>query len=776
MKTQYASFISDCPPFDLLPDNEIMSIEGQITELPLTKGHILSVQGRTKIDKIYIIKNGVLELYYEKFGKKTLTGELTPGSIFGGISILMNSGISVRSVVAKEDAILYIIDGKIFIDICNRYKNFYEYFVNTFSRHMLNESYATIIATSQAFLFLSQTVPFSFLSKNELKKTASRIETIHYPENTMLFIQDKTEMDALYIIQKGAVERYYGDGNKKTLRGILGEGDVYGGISILLNKGISVRTLKTIENTYFYKLSKNHFLEICKQYQAFTEYFTDTFGKRMLDRSYAAIITQTSMPKTADIGFLDQPVKNFFQKKLVTCGVDTSIRNAANLMSQHRVSSIFIKTIKQNFVGVVTDNDLRRKVVASGYDIDKCVADIMSSPLQTISNDAMVFEALMIMMQKNIKHLAVSDTKGHVSGIITNQDLLTAQGQSPFYLMHEIFAAKDKKEIFNKHKQLPKIIQGLINSGAKAKNINRLITTISDASLYKIIEFALDELGPPPANFIFMTLGSEGRREQTLKTDQDNAIIFDDQPENSRNRAGAYFLKMGEKVCNWLDQAGYDFCKGNVMAKNPQWCQPLSIWKDYFSSWIFNADPEDLLQASIFFDFRGVYGDMRIVNDLRSYLFDSLVGWAGFFRNLTENALHFKPPIGFFRNFVVESRGRHRNVFDIKKAMMPIVDFARIYALKHNIIETNTQERLIQLRRKKIISRHEYDELEQSYSFLMQLRFVRQITAIIEEAAAADNYVNPRKLSRIEQTMLKEIFKRTEKFQAKLGFDFIGIN
>ncbi len=776
MKTQDVSFISGCPPFNLLPNNEIMTIGGQITELPLTKSHILSVQGKTKIDKIYIIKNGALELYYEKFGKKTLTGKLITGNIFGGISILMNSGISVRSVVAKEDTILYVIDGKIFRDICNRYKHFYEYFVNTFSKRMLDESYATIVATNQAFLFLSQTVPFSFLPRNELEKIASRIETCHYPENTILFIQDKTEMDALYIIQKGAAERYYGYGDKKTLRGILGEGDVYGGISLLLNKGISVRTLKTIENTYFYKLSKNHFIAICEQYPSFIEYFTDTFGKRMLDRSYAAIITKTSLPKTADIGFHDQPVKNFFQKKLVTCGVDTSIRNAANLMSQHRVSSIFIKNPKQHFVGVVTDNDLRKKVVASGYDIDKPVSDIMSSPLKTISNEAMVFEALMTMMQKNIKHLAVSDTNGRVSGIITNQDFLTAQGQSPFYLMHEISAVTDKKEIFNKHKQLPKIIQGLINSGAKAKNINRLITAISDASLYKIIEFAIDELGPPPANFIFMTLGSEGRREQTLKTDQDNAIIFEDQPKHSGDRAGAYFLKMGEKVCNWLDRAGYDFCKGNVMAKNPHWCQPLSIWKGYFSKWIFNADPEDLLQASIFFDFRGVYGNPQIINDLHSYLFDSLVGWAGFFRNLTENALHFKPPIGFFRNFVVESRGRHRNVFDIKRAMVPIVDFARIYALKHNIKETNTQERLVQLYRKKVISRHEYDELEQSYSFLMQLRFVRQITAIIKEEAAADNYVNPRKLSSIEQTMLKEIFKRTEKFQAKLGFDFIGIN
>ena len=149
-----------------------------------------------------------------------------------------------------------------------------------------------------------------------------------------------------------------------------------------------------------------------------------------------------------------------------------------------------------------------------------------------------------------------------------------------------------------------------------------------------------------------------------------------------------YFLRFGEKTCNLLDQVGYDFCTGNVMAKNPKWCQSLSTWKGYFSSWIHTAEPVHLLQASIFFDFRGGFGDMALIESLRRHLFSSLGGWSGFFRNLTENALHFKPPIGFFRNFVVESKGEHRNKFDIKSAMTPIVDFARIYALKNRIEET----------------------------------------------------------------------------------------
>jgi CBS domain-containing protein len=211
------------------------------------------------------------------------------------------------------------------------------------------------------------------------------------------------------------------------------------------------------------------------------------------------------------------------------------------------------------------------------------------------------------------------------------------------------------------------------------------------------------------------------------------------------------------------------------MAQNPRWCQPLSQWKQSFSSWIHAAEAEDLLQASIFFDFRLGHGDVGLIEALRTHLSESLQGWAGFFRHLTENALHFKPPIGFFGNFVVESKGEHRNALDLKHAIMPITDFARIYALHHNIEATNTMERLHHLRLKNAISVKEYEELDKAYNFLMQLRFVRQVTAVLDEQAPPDNYINPKKLTAIEQTTLKEIFKRIENFQAKMNFDFIGI-
>jgi CBS domain-containing protein len=495
----------------------------------------------------------------------------------------------------------------------------------------------------------------------------------------------------------------------------------------------------------------------------------------MLDRSYAAIITKTTKPREESLQFFNQSVAHVYNPTLLACQQNQTIQQAAELMNKHRCSSIFIKDADDAFIGIVTDSDLRKKVIAQDIDVQRPVADIMSAPLHVIGSDAMIFETLMTMMHLNIKHLAVTDAEKQIVGAVTNHDLLVAQSRSPFFLIREINRAENKEALFDKHAQLPAIIQGLISGGAKSENVTRLITTISDAILNKLIGFALAEMPNPPARFVFIIMGSEGRKEQTLKTDQDNAIIYEDVPEHEEEAVHQYFLALGDKICTWLDMAGYAYCKGGIMAKNAKWCQPMSVWKKYFHSWIRTAEPQDLLQSSIFFDFRGAYGEIPMVEELRKYLFSALKGWSGFFRHLTENALHFKPPIGFFRNFVVESKGKHRNAFDIKSAMMPIVDLARIYALNNEVVETNTRERIHSLYLKNVFSWKEYNEIDKAYSFLMQLRFVRQITAVIEENTKPDNYINPKKLSRIEQKMLKEIFTRIEKFQERLDFDFTGL-
>ena len=774
MKDEILQFLSNLPPFTSLPEKELLQVAEYASEKTYPKKTILSVQGRTTLDRVYLIKEGSLELFYETGDERTLSGFLGPGEIFGGIYILMNAGLSVRTVQTVEETTLYTLPQNVFLDLCTQYDFFYEYFAEMFRDRMSNEAYASVATSGQIQHFLSRLAPFSFLPEEEIDRVAAAISIIYHPKETVLFHQGRGKVENLYVISKGAAERYYEEEDEKRLRGLLGEGDMYGGISLLLNKGIPIRTLKTTEDSQFYLLSGEEFLDICKRHGAFSDYFTDTFGKRMLDRSYAEIISSSFQPAEDATQFFNLPIDNIYKKELVACDQNLPIQAAAAIMTEHNSSSIFIREPGADLVGVVTDNDLRKKVTATGLDILRPVSEIMSSPLHTVPSNALVFEALMQMMQQNIKHLGVRDADNEVAGVITNRDLLKVQGQSPFFIVREISGARLVNQIVQIRQQVPRLVQTLINTGAKAQNITRFLTTVSESILKKIIGFAMDDIGPPPAKFIFMVLGSEGRQEQTLKTDQDNAIIFEDVPEGSREEVAAYFLSFGEKVCTWLNDVGYDFCKGGVMAKNPQWCQPLSRWKKYFSEWIHTAEPEALLQASIFFDFRGAFGDMSLVDDLRKYLFASLDGWPGFFRHMAENALYFTPPIGFFRNFLVESKGEHRDTFNIKAAMQPVVDYARIYALNYNIDETNTFERINQLLNMEKISLQEHNELETAYSYLMQQRFATQVKAAMEENGKPDNYINPKHLSRIEQTMLKEIFKRIEKFQGKLSFDFTG--
>jgi CBS domain-containing protein len=775
MKQGILRFLYSMPHFSFLTKEEMDLVVSKAELFHLSKGHVVSIQGKTTIENVLVVMRGQLSLYQDNQEGSKLSGYIKQGEVFGGISVMLNAGISLRTVKVDTDVRGISIPSPVVNEICTNNKAFYEYFLTNFSHNMFDEPLDAITRLTQSRLFLSGIDPFSFLPEVEIDHAAQSLSRMNYPRGTILFVQGKTRVGYLYILQKGAAERYFEESGKKTMLGILSEGDIYGGISILLNDGVSVRTMEVVEDSVFCLLPSNVFLDICKRHSVFSDFFSDTFGKRMLSRSYAAIIAKTLQPKDDNLQFFNQPLSQIYSRNPVFCDADTSIRDVAGAMLEKKSSYAFIRSTDDHPTGIVTEKDFARKVIARGHSIDQPVSTVMSSPLRTVSDKALVFEAMMTMMEEDFQHVGVVDGNDAIVGMLSYKDILTYQGQSPLFLLREIQLAPGMDTIIQKHHQLAGLVRNLIHNGATARNVTRFITTVSDTILNKLMSMTLHEMGPPPVPFVFMIMGSEGRQEQTLKTDQDNAIVYQDPEPDAIEAAKTYFSALGEMVCTLLDQAGYDFCTGGVMAKNPLWCQPLSRWKGYFSDWIHAAEAEDLLQASIFFDFRRGFGEESLIDELREHLFASLDGWSGFFRHMTENALNFKPPLGFFRNFVVESKGRHRNALDIKSAMTPIVDFARIYALKNNIEETNTLERLDQLRIKKVITSQEYEELDKAYSFLMQLRFVRQITAVMDDDRKPDNYINPKKLTHIEQTMLKEIFRRVEKFQSKMNFEFIGI-
>jgi PAS domain S-box-containing protein len=482
--------------------------------------------------------------------------------------------------------------------------------------------------------------------------------------------------------------------------------------------------------------------------------------------------------------FFNRPIKHFLHEEVSRCPMSMSIRKAAAIMTKHKYSAILVtddevstdetSSSEPRYIGMLTDRDIRRRVVAEGIDIEGPVYEVMSSPLISIPDSALVFEAMLLMQENAVRHLAVKDHSGRVVSLISDQQLIHLQRSSSSYIIKEIHEAEMVDDIVYTHKRLPRMAKSLIDSGANAKNMCRIFTAVSDAIVERLIGFAIEELGPPPVAFAFVALGSEGREEQTLVTDQDNAIIYEDVADQELSRqAATYFSKLGEKVCLWLDVCGYQLCKGDIMAKNPKWCQTLSGWKNHFKGWIEAAEPQDLLEVNIFFDFRCVYGKKDLTDQLHAHIRELLSQRPAFFQFIARNALLYKPPLGFFGNIVVDSSGEKPSTFDIKESIKPIVNYARLYTLKHNIPETNTLERLFNLYTRDVLTRSNYDEMVKVYDYLMQMRFKHQATAL-NENREPDNSINPKQLTDIEHTLLKNTFTQINNFQKRLSYDFIG--
>ena len=482
--------------------------------------------------------------------------------------------------------------------------------------------------------------------------------------------------------------------------------------------------------------------------------------RKETDREQLIVELQTSLL------FLNQPVREVQGEYLIT-EISATVHQAAQLMRENRSSSLLVRNEAGEIVGITTDMALREKVVADRLDYATPVAEVMSSPLIYIDETALIFEAVTLMEEKKVKHLVVKNEEGDITKVLSNENLLNVHRYSSTFLVDEIAQAETIKEIISSHERLPRIIKSLVDSGAHARNITRITSKVSETVLIKLIEFAIAEIGEPPCGFAFLTLGSEGREEQTLATDQDNAIIIEDVEEERQEEVISYFLKLSEMVCTWLDQVGYNFCKGEVMAMNPKWCQPLTTWKNYFSRWIIKAKPQDLLEVSIFFDFRCMYGERYLVDELRQHIFKRVADKDVFFYQLAQNALLFKLPVDFFGNISVESGGEHPNTFNIKHVIALIVGYARLYAINFSLEETNTLQRLDRLKSRSFIGRNLHEDIVEAYNYLMQIRFTHQVNRL-NNGEEPDNHIYLEELNYMEKSSLKKIFSQVGSLQKKL--------
>ena len=473
----------------------------------------------------------------------------------------------------------------------------------------------------------------------------------------------------------------------------------------------------------------------------------------------------------ASLMFLHEPVAPLANPP-VFCDIRDPVSKGASMMTARGASAVVV-TADGEPVGLVTDTDIRARLVAGGLPADRPLLSIMSAPLVSIEARALVYEAILAMREKDVDHLVVRDDTGKVAGVVRHRELLLFHRYSLAVLTQEIRHAPSAEAIAAARQGLPSLVKVLVEGGAKARNITRAVTAVTDAAVIRLLELAAAGLGPPPARFSFIALGSEGREEQTLATDQDHAIIFEDVPEEAVADVQAYFLKLGRFVSDGLALAGYPLCLGEIMSRNPRWCQPLKTWKGYFAEWLGTAEPKDILDLKIFFDFRTIHGEMEFAVELRRHIDEVLGQEPPFLLHYAQYTLQYKAPLSFFGHIVLEEGKEGLRTFNIKDAMMPVVNFARLYAFRHGVAGVNTLDRLHALLDVGALRETLHDEAVKVYDYLMDLRLARQVRAL-DRGAVPGNDIDPRELTHLEETLLKQAFAQIANIQKKISFDFLG--
>ena len=443
----------------------------------------------------------------------------------------------------------------------------------------------------------------------------------------------------------------------------------------------------------------------------------------------------------------------------------TTVQEAAMIMARKDRNVLFISQ-DDEIIGLITNNDLNKRVLAAGLDPETRVIEIMTSPIAKLPEKALIYEGLLFMKRERISHIALPGKDRKIASVVGYKDILQMQQNFFGFMISEIESAEEVSQIKRIYQRLPVLIQALIESGSNTSNLTEIISSVGDAIHKRLIKIALEDMGPAPRNFAFMVMGSQARGEQTLATDQDNAIVIDDNPGKLNKKDQDYFLELGKKLNNDLNTVGYKFCPGEIMAGNPKWNQDLNTWKSYFSEWIQNSQPKDMLDLAIFLDFRGIFGDLGLIEKLRDHVNRSTEGITIFFHHMAQPILKMKAMPNLPGNITAASHSDSQ--VDIKMALLMVQSFIRLYAIREKLESNNSIERAEKLHKMGVISASTLQELKEPFDFLTYLRIKNQANSILRNEGPG-NIIRLGQLSHIEALTLKKINSDITSVQSSLG-------
>lgn len=621
--------------------------------------------------------------------------------------------------------------------------------------------------------FLKKYPPFNVISEDDLLKLSKEVTIVYLEKNKVLFHSDDTPHPYFYIVKEGAVELKEPHQTGLKMVDMCDEGDIFG-IRPLLSDSNYQMTAIAEEESILYGIPLDDFLPILSANVNVGLYLIENFtskNRNPFSVDYSKYLYQNTSQTNYQNFFEFQPAP--INRKVIISQPETSIQEIANVMTEKRVSSMLIVDKNKFPIGIITDKDLRKQIATGYFSIDMQAKQCMSSPVRTYPRKMSVSEAQFEMIKHNIGRLIITQDgtpNSPVCGIITPHDIEVTRGHDVPGLMKAIKRATKSKHLKRIRQQSLKLLKGYVLQNIPLSLITNLFHQLFEAINVKAIEICIRRMDtPPPVRFAWMSLGSHGRKEQFLITDQDNALVFENVPDEQYKEVQQYFLNLASKINKMLYKIGYEFCPADMMARNPKWCMSLSQWKEQFSQWVSNANNEDLLMFSIFYDICFTYGESTLVDRLSESVFEITKDNERFFALMTRSTLENPSPLGIFRQFIVEHDGEHKDQFDIKaRALTTLTDIGRLLILSHKIKGiTNTAERFEKMAELEPQNKDMYLSYASCAKTLLKFRIKNGL-----ENNNNGRYLDIKKLKKEDKTKLKKCFKAINNAQELIKIRF----
>jgi CBS domain-containing protein len=595
--------------------------------------------------------------------------------------------------------------------------------------------------------FIANIDPFSRLPETLRQKVSATIKIVYLAKEEVIPPPSSKQDNYLFIVKTGAVEQRCIDG---SLRGRLEEDDVFG--FSLFSKSEARYQIEAIENTLLYLVPAKTIYYIQSHYPEYAQHFT----AKPEGRIHSAI--ESSWSDINNNSFFNR-VDQVASKQFVKVNSDASIVQAAKIMRDNDASCLIVAKNNQ-LVGIVTCTDLIGRVIAEEKNTQLPVSDFMSPLPSTISPQSSAFDAAICMMENNIQNLPIVE-QGQVVGLLSLNQLFKNQRLEAIYLINKIKKSCHESELAKYMPERDQIFQALVTEKVPADLISTILSTIMDAVNQRLIEIAIGRLGPVPCDFSWIVAGSQARKEAHISSDQDSAIILSNQ---ATTKDKVYFRHLAMLVTKGMDLCGYELCTGKFMAVTAKWCQPLSVWQEYYKKWIRNPEYECLLNLSVFLDTRVIYGNKQyritLIND-----FKEMLSSRHFLSKLVRDAAENRTPLGIFHNLVLTKNENNESMLNIKRyAINIIVDLSRIYALAAKTDACNTTARLIAVNKAGLIDNATLKNIISAYNFLNNFRFSYQVN-MINKGEIPSSQINPDYFGSFERKHIKDAFRLIDDWQ-----------